>query len=507
MRSLLDHQADGIEYTLHSHGLGASVVGGNISPRLIQFHIKLEGGAKFNRVAALAEELAVALNVHHCRITREGALVKIEVPRPDPVAVRLFPLMRNLPGTIPENAPVLGLDENGVPLLIRFSSPDIAHVFVCGGSGSGKTILTRSMIASIALQNPPERLRLLLIDPKGRGYRQFNGLPNLICPVVTDPLDALHRLRWAVRHLEKRQEQGVDSPELVIFIDELADLMALNGREVEQVFLRLLEEGCEVGVHLVACTQKILPNIATIARMEWPTRVVGRVASQEEAWLASSRPNSGAERLMGQGDFLLYTKEEARLQAAYISPEEMEQTVIHLGGVPGEPIAKPSRSNPAKPATARAQSQRQYYQTPSYSDETEDEQEQEQPKPKTRRPERTFRQSAATTHQEQDPGAMGVAERLARYQESIRQRRGDYTEAEDEEEYQYYNPARAQREPEVSRPSRKGDVWDEEEQQRPIRAPQPPQRQPSRSSGGDNNVSNFMTNAKKTLFNNSKISS
>lgn len=332
MRSLLDHQADGIEYTLHSHGIEASVVGGNVSPRLIQFHIKLESGVKFSRISALADEMALALGVAHCRVTRDGYFVKVEVPRPDPQAVKLFPLMQNLPGTIPLNSPILGLDETGVPLLLRINSPDVAHILVSGTTGSGKTILARSMIASLALQNSPDQLRLLLIDPKGRGYRDFNGLPHLICPVVTDPLDGLHRLKWAVRHMEKRDEKGISSPLVVIFIDELADLIMVGGKEMEVQVARLTQRGREAGIHIVACTQKPSANvIGGIAKSNFPTRLVGRVVSPEDARLASGVAGSGAERLMGRGDFLLFAGGEAvRVQGAHISREEMLQTVEHL---------------------------------------------------------------------------------------------------------------------------------------------------------------------------------
>jgi S-DNA-T family DNA segregation ATPase FtsK/SpoIIIE len=332
MRSLLDHQADGIEYTLHSHGIEASVVGGNISPRLIQFHIKLGTGVKFNRVAALSEEMALALGVTHCRITRDGYFVKVEVPRPDPQAVKLFPLMRNLPGTIPLNSPILGLDETGVPLLMRLNSPDVAHILISGTTGSGKTILARSMIASLALQNSPDQLRLLLIDPKGRGYRDFNGLPHLVCPVVTDSLDGLHRLKWAVRHMEKRDEKGISSPLLVIFIDELADLIMVGGKEMELQVARLTQRGREAGIHIVACTQKPSANvIGGIAKSNFPTRLVGRVVSPEDARVASGVAGSGAEKLLGRGDFLLFASGEAtRVQGAHITQEEMLQTVEHL---------------------------------------------------------------------------------------------------------------------------------------------------------------------------------
>ncbi len=497
MRTLLDHQADGIEYTLHSHGLEASVVGGNISPRLIQFHIKLGAGVKYNRVAALAEELALALGVTHCRITRDGYFVKIEVPRPDPVAVRLFPLMRNLPGDLPPNAPVLGLDESGVPLLLRLDSPDIAHILISGTTGSGKTVLARSMIASLALQNTPDKLKLLLIDPKGRGYRDFNGLPNLVCPVVTDPQDGLHRLKWAVRHMEKRDETGVNSPILVIFIDELADLIMVNGKEMEQQVTRLTQRGREAGIHLVACTQKPAASvIGGIAKSNFPTRLVGRVVSGEDARVASGVAGSGADKLMGRGDFLLFARgETSRVQSAHISPEEMRQTVEHLGGVPvgpersrrpeQEPQLQERQVSPARrrsgerqfeesrqPASRqfRRPNQGQAYE-PDYEDDLDyaddaDDHYESAPRTGNLRGKRQFQTALANTFDDNSERALGIAERLSRYQETIQQHRETAKPrrrvAEAGEEETYYNPARAQREQERSRPRRTAGVAQEQ---------------------------------------------
>lgn len=427
MRSLLDHQADGIEYTLHSHGIEASVEGGNISPRLVQFHIRLGAGVKFSRLASLSEELALALGVTHCRITRDGYLVKLEVPRPDPVAVQLFPLMRGMPGDLPELAPILGLDENGVPLLLKLSSPDIAHILITGTTGSGKTTLMRSMVASLALQNSSDQLRLMLIDPKRRGLAHFNGLPNLVCPVITDPLDALHRLKWAVRHMEKRDETNINVPMLVIVIDELAELVLANGREFEQLVGRLTQRGREAGIHLIASTQKATVNaIGTIARSNFPTRIVGRVMSLEDARAATGVNGSGAEKLMGQGDFLLYARDQVtRLQAAHLSQEEMVQSVIHLGGQPDSYSYRPVQSPIAEP---ERQPERQTYQRPEYQPQS------------TRNYTGLAKRNRYSDDYEDEQG-MGVAERLARYEESIQDsRRSRYTEqvqvVETEEAYQ-----------------------------------------------------------------------
>ncbi len=473
MRSLLDHQADGIEYTLHTHGIDASVAGGNISPRLIQFHIKLGAGAKYNRVAALADELAVALSVTHCRITRDGYFVKIEVPRPDPQAVQLFPLMRNLPGDLPFNSPVLGLDESGVPLLLRLEAPDISHILISGGSGSGKSVLSRSMIASLALQNQPDQLKLLLIDAKGRSYRDFNGLPNLVCPVVTDPADGLHRLKWAVRHLEKREESGLNSPVLVIFIDELADLQMVNAREVEYLLSRLTHRGRETGIHLVATAQKPATSaLANNGKVVFPTRLVGRVGSAEEARVASGVAGSGAEKLMGQGDFLLFAKGEiTRVQAAHLSLAEMRQTVLHLGGKPEHESApaEASRTAAAQPAKrswsagrpiepAAAPPRKEFKRRQAAFDPEPDAQPplaggyKGQSDPARRR----AQIAGKAGHSAEAVEGLGVADRLERYKADIQRRRAQLNpdaalEDTGLSEDSYYNPARVQRSRPISR--------------------------------------------------------
>ncbi len=467
MRSLLDHQADGIEYTLHSHGIEATVEGGNISPRLIQFHIRLGPGVKFSRLTSLGDELALALGVAHCRITRDGYTVKLEVPRPDPVAVQLFPLMRTMPGELPELAPILGLDENGVPLLLKLSSPDISHILITGTTGSGKTTLARSMIASLALQNSPEQLRLMLIDPKRRGYGHFNGLPNLVCPVISDPLDALHRLKWAVRHLEKRDETGISTPMLVIFIDELAELVLAMGRDFEQVLGRLTQRGREAGIHVIASCQKATAQaIGTIARSNFPTRVVGRVMTTEDARAATGVNASGAEKLMGQGDFLLYARDAVtRLQAAHLSQEEMVQTVIHLGGQP-ESLGRETHSQRAiEPAfqypPEQPENYRRAFKPQSEPDETED-----------------YSRNYASSQYAAEGEALGVAERLARYQTAIQQSRQARTQPPAASEYEQPQPPQ----PEKPRPSASEPLT-----LRPRRQPEPenaPRAEPEFTNNG-----------------------
>ncbi len=342
MRELLNAQANQIERVLYSHGLAARVYGGTASPRLVQFHLALAPGVKLARLNALADDLALALGAPSCRLQTTGGALNLEVARrPDQAAtVRLLPLAAGLPSPPPCTA-LLGLDEAGVPLLLRLSSPEVAHALICGTTGSGKTELARTMIAGLARANPPERLRLLLVDPKGRAFRPFAALPHLIAPVIAEPQEALDRLAGLVAEMERRdlgrgaEEQGSGGvplhsfPRIVVFLDELADLLLTGGRPVEHLLTRLVQRGREAGIHLVACTQR--PAAVVIGGMikaNFPCRLVGRVMSPEDAKVATGVKGSGAERLQGRGDFLLVAQGQVRrLQVAHVSTEEIGQIV------------------------------------------------------------------------------------------------------------------------------------------------------------------------------------
>jgi hypothetical protein len=291
------------------------------------------------------------------------------------------------------------------------------------------------MIASLALQNPPDRLKILLIDPRDRGYRHYAGLPNLVCPVVTDPTDGLHRLKWAARHVERRLENRVSSPSLVIFVDELADLVMVNARETGQVINYLLQGGGDSGIHLVVCTQKpAIGMLAEVVRGNFPTRIVGKVNTLDDARAASGLKNSGAERLMGKGDFLLFTQgETTRLQAAHISNVEMEQTVLHLGGMVQQQSARPERSTlrEADPASYYRSFERQQ---PQYEDENQNYQAYNQ--------RRAVGDSSRVRRENANYGkeAMGITERLATYEQRIRASRGTKPTSD----MPTYNPVREQ---------------------------------------------------------------
>ena len=336
MKRLLNFQADRIELVLASHKVPARVTGGTVTPRFVRFQIITPLGVKVKQVAGLAEEIALSLNAPNCRVYRQEGQVQVEVPRPQGRAVALLDLCRRLasqqPQALPPVTAVLGLDQEGAPLLLRLPSPDVAHLLIAGTTGSGKTALARSLVASLALLNPQRSLQLLLIDPKGRGLSPFAGLPHLMAPVVTDAGDALTMLHRLLAEMERRDAQARSEPRLVVVIDELADLLLVGGKQMEDALTRLTQRGREAGIHLVVSTQK--PTAALMGglmKSNFPARLVGSVASAEDARIATGLAGSGAERLLGQGDFIVVVKGQmTRLQAAYLDAGELPGLVAQL---------------------------------------------------------------------------------------------------------------------------------------------------------------------------------
>lgn len=350
MRQMLEYQADRIEAVLAHHKIPARVTGGTVTPRWIRFQVAPALGARIGAITGLAEELAAALDAPTVRVARQGATIAVEVPREDPRPVRLRPLLQGLHNVPPVTA-VLGIADDGVPLLIRLPSPDVAHLLVAGTTGSGKTALLRAMILSLAYFNrPPTADRqqtsvvsgasavvFVLVDPKGGAFRDLEGVPHLARPVVSDPAEAVEALGSLVRLMEVRSRQGSrgegDSlSTCILVIDELADLLMVAGAEAERPLTRLLARGREAGIHVVAATQKpTAAVIGSLVKANFPVRLCGKVGSPEDARVATGWKGTGAERLLGRGDFVAVAEGQLhRFQAAYIGPEEVRQVVAEI---------------------------------------------------------------------------------------------------------------------------------------------------------------------------------
>lgn len=322
----LEMQADRIEEVLARHKVGGRVRGGVVTPRFVQFQVAAAIGTKVKQIAGLAEEIAMALGKQEARIYRKGGVINVEVPRTKPEPVRLLKLCNRLQSP-PPNTALLGVEENGTPLMVRLTAPEVAHILIAGTTGSGKTALARTLLTTLAMHNRPEHMQLVLIDPKGRGFGPLHRFPHILGQVVVEIEAAMQQLAWVVEEMERRDREQVSAPLLVVAIDELADLMMVGGSRAEQLVARLSQRGREAGIHLVACTQKpTAALIGGVTKANFPVRLVGAVTGKNEARYAAGIPDSGAEKLDGKGDFLLICNSEVvRFQAAWIGPSDMRR--------------------------------------------------------------------------------------------------------------------------------------------------------------------------------------
>src|SRR5581483_10656904 len=255
--------------------------------------------------------------------------IHIEIPREDVQPLRLLDMYAQIQrdATMMQElsvrgTTVLGMAVEGVPLLLRVSAPDVAHVLIAGTTGSGKSQAARTMLASLMLFQRPRDVQVIIIDPKASEFRALEGAPHLLCPIIKNIEDAVANLEWLVEEMERRQQQGGVRPRIVLLIDELADLMLQGGSEVESYLTRLVQRGRSAGISVIACTQKPTASVlGSLVKANFPVRLVGRVTSANEALVATGIAQSGAEKLGGRGDFLLIANgEKLRVQIAHLPP-------------------------------------------------------------------------------------------------------------------------------------------------------------------------------------------
>lgn len=322
----LNLQADKIEMILAAHKAPARVWGGRLTPRTVQFHLAPAANTKLSKLETLTEEIALALGAPSARLTRVNGTLSLEVPRQDSRFVSLDELDARIQSddqlrriVASAGTAILGLDSEGVPLLLRLSSPDVAHCLIAGTTGSGKTELARTILASLVRHQKPRDVQLALFDPKLHGFAPFQNVPHLLFPIVADPDHTIVKMRYLVSEMERRSQLLIERPRIVIAIDELTDWMQVCGNELEELLLRLVQRGRSAGISLIACTQKPTARaVGSLVKANFPVRIVGRVASTDDARVAAGIGGTGAEKLAGRGDFLLIACGQIiRFQAAY----------------------------------------------------------------------------------------------------------------------------------------------------------------------------------------------
>ncbi len=327
LRPYLEYQADRVEAVLSAHRAPSRVTGGTVGPRLIRFFLNPAPHIRFAAIKRLADDLALALRVPNLDIGRGREGVVVTFPNPEPQEVRLLSLLEEI-GPTPVATAVLGLTEDGAPLLARLPAPEVVHILIAGTTGSGKSALLRTIGASLVLTNRPDVLRLVCIDPKGRAFAGLRDAPHLARPPVSKPEEMREALCSLVRTMEVRDQRGERRPTLAVLIDELAELVFTGGGAVSEALTRLAQRGREAGIHLIAATQR--PSAAILSglmRANFPLRLVGKVVSATDARVAAGRGGTNAHLLNGRGDFVAVSGGEApiRFQVAYIEEESFRR--------------------------------------------------------------------------------------------------------------------------------------------------------------------------------------
>jgi len=345
--------AEIIKDTLLNFGIEVDMGEVRVGPTVTQYSLKPAKGIKLSRITALNNDLALALSAHPIRIEAPipgKPLVGIEVPNQKVALVTLRELLESKEWKNRPNNMSIALGKDVAGKVWFADLPRMPHLLIAGTTGSGKTVCINTILLSLLYQNTPETLRLILVDPKRVELTNYNGIPHLLTPVITDPKKTVNALRWAISEMDRRFEllsqagkrdiisynktTSEPLPYIVFAIDELADLMATAASEVEAGIIRIAQMARAIGIHLVVATQRPSVEVITgLMKANIPARIAFSVAS-----IIDSRTIldcSGAEKLLGRGDMLFLTAELSkpkRIQNSFVSEEEMQRVVDFIKG-------------------------------------------------------------------------------------------------------------------------------------------------------------------------------
>ena len=345
-----ERTAEALLQALANFGIDATLIGQVVGPRVTRYELQLAPGTKVGKVAALKDDLAYALATTEIRILAPipgKQAVGVEVPNLSPNIVTLGDIFDEVPASSSPLTVWLGKDISGAS--VNADLARMPHILIAGTTGSGKSGCINTMLCSILLRATPDDVRMILVDPKRVELGLYESIPHLLTPVVSSPKQASAVLTNVLTEMERRYERmslararnlpelnrvlrkrgEAQLPYLLVVIDELADLMMVSPREVEDAVIRLAQKSRAVGIHLVLATQRPSVDVITgMIKANVPSRIAFAVSSQTDSRVILD--TSGAESLLGQGDMLfkpLGTSRLQRVQGAYVSEEEIALVV------------------------------------------------------------------------------------------------------------------------------------------------------------------------------------
>jgi S-DNA-T family DNA segregation ATPase FtsK/SpoIIIE len=353
-----EHTKEALERTFRTFGVPARVPKSHRGPTVTLFEVEVEAGTKVNRVLSLADDIAYALATPDVRIIAPipgRSAIGVEVPNKVRDFVTLGDVLRSKPAQQATHPLTVGLgkDVHGRAVVVNLA--EMPHVLIAGATGAGKSSLINSFVSSVLMRTTPDDVKLVLIDPKRVELSHFADLPHLLSPVIVHPKRAAEALAWVVREMEARYEtfatagirdiesylQGLQEgtlrippgqehafghlPYLLVVIDELADLMMVAPRDVEDAICRIAQMARAVGIHLVVATQRPSVDVVTgLIKANIPTRIAFMTASQADSRVILD--TGGAEKLVGHGDMLFgpsNVSKPVRLQGAWVTEKEI----------------------------------------------------------------------------------------------------------------------------------------------------------------------------------------
>ena len=343
-----------LQKTLYSFGVSAKVENVSVGPAITRYELKPAEGVRVNKIANLADDIALNLAAESIRIEAPipgKQAVGIEIPNKENEIVHLREILESdkfIDGKS-KLSMALGKDVAGEPIVTDIAK--MPHVLIAGSTGSGKSVCINTLITSIIYKAKPSEVKLVMVDPKIVELSVYNGIPHLLIPVVTDPKRAAGALAWAVQEMEDRyhrfaekgvrdlkgynaeiekEENGLGKlPQIVIIVDELADLMMVAAKDVEDAICRLAQKARAAGMHLVIATQRPSVDVITgLIKANVPSRIAFAVSSQVDS--RTILDMAGAEKLLGKGDMLFYpagASKPTRVQGAFVDDKEVEKIV------------------------------------------------------------------------------------------------------------------------------------------------------------------------------------